>query len=114
MTAERDVVDRFSDAELRQMMLSILSTLHERPLTPIELELVDSAIRDRSVASVAVPEPPRDGRLYRLTYDAGLGSLTVWEKTLAELLVPNGIESLLVWMLRQADERGLSISLEST
>jgi hypothetical protein len=54
-------------------------------------------------------------RRYRLTYQAFSSQQdpTVWEKTLDELLVPNGRESLLVWLLRQADEYGLEIRLEA-
>lgn len=44
--------------------------------------------------------------MYRLTYDSGAGGLTVWEKSMEELLTPNGNESLLDWMLRETDERG--------
>jgi len=36
-----------------------------------------------------------------------------WEKTLDELLVPNGMMSLLEWMLIEVDKRGGSIRLES-
>lgn len=53
-------------------------------------------------------------RTYTLVYrPAPDMPLQLWEKTLEELLVPNGDESLLVWMLRTADERGLYIRLES-
>jgi hypothetical protein len=53
-------------------------------------------------------------RRYRLVYKPHPDwEPVVWEKTLDELLVPNGTEPLLVWMLRTADERGLSISLWS-
>lgn len=45
-------------------------------------------------------------RMYRLTYDAGLAGITTWEKTMEELLTPNGSESLLDWMLRESDARG--------
>lgn len=52
-------------------------------------------------------------RLYRLTYEASPGGeMVVWQKTLDELLVPNGTDSLLVWMLRTAEERGHDIKLE--
>jgi hypothetical protein len=52
-------------------------------------------------------------RTYRLTYEpAPDQDLVVWEKTLEELLVPNGTEPLLVWMLREADQRGLYFALE--
>lgn len=54
--------------------------------------------------------------LYRLTYDAsteGDGSRIVeWEKTAAELLMPNGAESLLDYMLRETDARGGMFRLE--
>jgi hypothetical protein len=45
---------------------------------------------------------------YRLTYDSG-GRITVWEKPLEELLVPNGEEPLLIWMLRESEDRGLGV-----
>jgi hypothetical protein len=48
--------------------------------------------------------------MYRLEYDAsteGDGSMmVVWEKTLDELLMPNGVDSLLVWMLKETEYRG--------
>ena len=51
---------------------------------------------------------------YRLTFDPGTGNLVTWERTAEELLVPNGPnESLLDFMLRTADERGLPITLET-
>lgn len=43
--------------------------------------------------------------LYRLSYDSGAG-ITTWVKTLDELLVPNGIEPLLIWMLRESEAQG--------
>jgi hypothetical protein len=43
--------------------------------------------------------------MYRLTYDSGAG-ITVWEKTLDELLAPNGSETLLDWMLRESEAQG--------
>ena len=53
---------------------------------------------------------------WRLEYDAspqGDGSrMVVWEKTLEQLLAPNGTEPLLVWMLREADRRGGAVTLE--
>lgn len=53
-----------------------------------------------------MPEPT----LYRLEYDAsteGDGSMpVVWEKTLDELLAPNGADPLLVWMLKETELRG--------
>lgn len=49
---------------------------------------------------------------YRLTYEAGGGKITVWEKTLEELLVPNGDEPLIIWMLRETDARGSRFELE--
>ena len=45
-------------------------------------------------------------RMYRLTYDAGGGLISTWEKTAAELLTANGDEPLIAWMLREADKRG--------
>lgn len=41
----------------------------------------------------------------RLTYESTPGHLTVWEKDADELLVPNGEEPLIAWMLRTAAER---------
>lgn len=53
--------------------------------------------------------------LYRMEYDAstaGDDSMpVVWEKTLDELLTPNGEESLLDFMLRVTDQRGGSFRL---
>jgi hypothetical protein len=51
-------------------------------------------------------------RLYRLTYNAG-GRTVVWLKSAADLLTPNGTESLLDFMFRQSDERGTPITLET-
>lgn len=54
--------------------------------------------------------------MYRLTYDAsteGDGSMMVtWERTLEELLAPNGAVSLLVFMLRETERRGGPLTLE--
>lgn len=50
-------------------------------------------------------------RRYRLEYDPGNGQITEWLKTLDELLVPNGEDCLLVWMLKQAEERNLAFTL---
>ena len=52
---------------------------------------------------------------YRLWYQAvENGDLVLWEKTLAELSVPNGMnENLLQYMLRECDERGLYFRLET-
>jgi hypothetical protein len=44
--------------------------------------------------------------MLRLTYDAGVGTPVVWEKTAEEFLVPNGDEPLIAWMLRSSAERG--------
>jgi hypothetical protein len=52
-------------------------------------------------------------RLYRLTYDAGGDRTVVWLKSAADLLTPNGTESLLDFMFRQSDERGTPITLET-
>ena len=61
-------------------------------------------------------EDVREMDLYRLEFDAstgGDGSMpVVWEKTAAELLTPNGSESLLDFMLREADKRGGAFKLE--
>jgi hypothetical protein len=51
---------------------------------------------------------------YRLTYDPGTGELVTWIRTAEELLVPNGPnETLLDYLLRTCDERGLPIMLET-
>jgi hypothetical protein len=43
----------------------------------------------------------------RLTYEAAPNMAPViWEKTAEELLVPNGDEPLIAWMLRQSAARG--------
>jgi hypothetical protein len=54
-----------------------------------------------------VPEP----RKYLVTYESSPGHITQWVKTLDELLMPNGTESLLDWMLRESDARGLSFEM---
>jgi hypothetical protein len=51
--------------------------------------------------------------MMRLTYDPGTGDLTVWEKDIDEFAVPNGDEPLLIWMLRELEERGAYFKLES-
>jgi hypothetical protein len=51
--------------------------------------------------------------MMRLTYDAGTGGLTVWEKDIDEFAVPNGEEPLLIWMLRELQARGAYFKLES-
>jgi hypothetical protein len=51
--------------------------------------------------------------MMRLTYDAGTGDLTVWEKTVDEFAVPNGTEPLLIWMLRELEARGAYFRLEN-
>lgn len=51
-------------------------------------------------------------RKYRLTYQPTEGMEAQWIKTLDELLVPNGSEPLLVWLLKECDERGLDFKLE--
>lgn len=44
---------------------------------------------------------------FRLEYESSPGVVTVWEKTAAELLVPNGSEhTLLDWMLTEVVARG--------
>lgn len=51
---------------------------------------------------------------YRLTYDPGTGELVTWIKAAEELLMSNGPnETLLDYMLRTCDERGLPITLET-
>lgn len=46
-------------------------------------------------------------RLYRFTYDPGAGiGETTWIRSLDQLLVPNGTEPLLVFMLRELDRTG--------
>ena len=53
-------------------------------------------------------------QMFRLTYESHPGMLTVWEKTMEELLVPNGPEdTLLDWMMRQVvARRGKTFTLE--
>ncbi len=51
---------------------------------------------------------------YRLIYEPSEGwPLTEWDKTADELLTTQGDGTLLEYMLREADKRGLSIRLES-
>lgn len=59
------------------------------------------------------------GRRYRFAYESvrpsaadPFGQTTEWVKTLDELLVPNGTEPLLIWMLRELDARDGDFVLE--
>lgn len=56
-----------------------------------------------------------EARKYRLTYQPSEGwDCTVWEKTAEEFLAPQGPDdTLLSWMFREADKRGLDFSLEN-
>lgn len=53
--------------------------------------------------------------MWRLEYDAspsGDGSMpTEWVRELDELAAPNGVEPLLIWMMREAEARGGSLVL---
>lgn len=79
--------------------------------------MVDSDVLERLRADADVPLtsegiPEGSAIGYRFTYIVG-GVRTEWFKTAEELLVPNGDEPLIAYMLREIEKRGGIVQLET-